>query len=213
MKKIRLISGLMIITIISLIACSGRVNSPEKDNEFLGKLPSIEKKYALQIDEKEKKIEECTDMKKAYKLAKEKKLLEKEKDETIAEYVAAHPLTKDLPFQPLPDTKYTIKQVVINKALSGNLNIKFLITINEEIKSKYGSIEKTLFIYYKALDSNGNYISKSTTVATNFKNIKLIANTEYEAFGSWQNKATRNMEDFAKIVEITREEWEQNKRK
>jgi hypothetical protein len=212
MQNLRFISRFIIVSIILIFGCSGSTNSPATDNEFLGELPSIEKKYALQLDEKEKKIKECTDMEEAYKLAKEKKLLEEEKDETIAEYVTAHPLIKELPFQPLPGTKYTIKQVVVNKASSSNLNIKFLITINEEMKGKYGSIEKSLFIYFKALDSKDNYIPSSTTVATNFKSIKLVANTEYEAFGSWQNKATRNMEDFAKIVEITREDWEQNKK-
>lgn len=211
MKNLRFISGLMIFTIIFLSSCGG--GSSTKDNEFLGKLPSIEKNYANQLDEKENEIKECTDMKDAYKLEKEKKLLEEEKKETIAEYVAAHPLNKDLPFQPLPDTKYTIEKVVVNKASSSNLNIKFVITISEDIKGKYGSASKNLFIYFKALDSKGNYIPKSTTVATNFKNIKLVAGTEYEAFGSWQNKATRNMEDFAKIIEITREEYDKNKRK
>ena len=211
MQKLRFISGLMIFTIIFLIGCGG--GSSTKENEFLGKLPSIEKNYANQLDEKEKEIKECTNMENAYKLGKEKKLLKEEKEGAISKYVAAHPLIKDLPFQPLPDTKYTIKKVVVNKASSSNLNIKFLITINEDIKSKYGSVEKILFVYFKAVDSKGNYISKSTTVATNFKSIKLVAGTEYEAFGSWQNKATRNMEDFAKIVEITREEWKQNKKK
>jgi hypothetical protein len=28
------------------------------------------------------------------------------------------------------------------------------------------------------------------------------------AFGSWQTKAIINMEDFAKVVEITKEEYE-----
>lgn len=210
MKKLRFISGLMIFTMIFLISCGG--GSSTKDNEFLGKLPSIEKNYANQLDEKEKEIKECTDMKDAYKLEKEKKLLKEEKKKAIAEYVAAYPLNKDLPFQPLPNSKYTINKVIVNKASSSNLNIKFLITVNEDMKSKYGSIEKTLFIYFNAIDSKGNYISKSTTVATNFKSTKLVAGTEYEAFGSWQNKATRNMEDFAKIVEVTREKWEQNKR-
>ncbi|MCD4691867.1 MAG: hypothetical protein K8R79_03040 [Calditrichales bacterium] len=211
MKK-KIILFICYVTIVFLFVSCGK-STNDVSNAFLGKLPSIEKKYADLLDEKEKEIEKCTDMKEAYKLAKEKKLLNKEKEKAIAEYVSAHPLNKDLPFQSLPDTKYNIKKVVVNKASSSNLNIKFLITINEDIKSKYGSIEKTLFIYFKALDSKGNYLPKSTTVATNFKTIKLVAETEYEAFGSWQNKATRNMEDFAKIVEVTRDEWEQNKRK
>ncbi|MCD6180441.1 MAG: hypothetical protein J7K39_11115 [Bacteroidales bacterium] len=211
MKNLKLLSGIMIFIIIFLMGCGG--GSSSKNNEYLGELPSIEKKYANQIDKKSKEIEECTDMKDAFKLDKEKKLLKEEKKKAIEEYVASHPLIKDLPFQALPNNKYTINKVVVNKATSGNLNIKFLITINEEIKGKYGSTNKNLFIYFKAVDSEGNYIPNSTTVATNFKSVLLTAGTEYEAFGSWQNKATRNMEDFAKIVEITREEYDKNKRK
>ncbi len=207
MKKLRLISGLMIITMFFLNSCGGGGFSTT-ENEFLGKLPSIEKNYAEQLDEMETKIKECTDLEKAFKLEKEKGLLKEEKEKAIEEYVAANPLNKELPFEALAGTKYTINKVVVNKARAGNLNIKFLITINEEMRGKYGSLEKTLFVYFKALDSEGNYIANSTTVATNFASMKLVAGTEYEAFGSWQSKATRNMEDFAKIVEITREEYD-----
>ena len=196
----------MIFTIIFLNSCGG--GSSTKNNEFLGKLPSIEKNYTNQLDKKEKEIEECTDIGDAFKLEKEKKLLKKEKRDAIGEYVAAHPLNKDLPFQSLPYTKYTIEKVVVNKASSSNLNIKFVITINEDIKTDYGPVSKRLFVFFKALDSKGNYISKSKTVATNFSKIKLVAGAEYEAFSSWQNEATRNMEDFAKIIEITEEEYE-----
>jgi len=209
--KIKLL--LIIAFIVSQLISCGETESNDISNEFLDKLPSMEKKYYTLIDLKEKEIKKSTDMDESFKLGKELKLLEEEKKEAITEYVAAHPLKKDLPFQPLPDTKYTIKKVVVNKASSSNLNIKFSLTINEDIKGKYGSASKNLFIYFKAIDSKGNYIPKSTTVATNFKSIKLVAGTEYEAFGSWQNKATRNMEDFAEINEVTRDEWEQNKKK
>lgn len=210
MKNSKFISTLMIFTTVFLISC-GR-GSSTKNNEFLGELPSLEKKYAKQIDEKEKDIKECTDMNDTYKLKKEKKILKEEKKKAIAEYVAANPLDKDLPFEALADTKYTINKVVVNKATSGNLNIKFMITINENIMGKYGSASKYLFVYFKALDSEGNYIANSTIVATNFTSMKLVTGLEYEAFGSWQNKATQNMEDFAKIVEVTKEEYEKNQR-
>lgn len=205
---------LLIITFVvfQLTSC---VETPSNDisNKYLGKLPSLEKKYSALIDKKEIERKNSTDMEESFKLGKEHQLLAEEKKKVINEYVAAHPLNKDLPIQTLPDTKYTIKKVVVNKASSGNLNIKFLITINEDIKGKYGSLSKNLFIYFKALDSKGNYIHQSTTVATNFKNIKLVAGAEYEAFGSWQNRSTKNMEDFAKIVEVLRKEWEQNRKK
>jgi len=212
MKTNRSLFVIIAFVVFQLISCSETVSN-DISNKYLGKLPSLEKKYYTLIDKKEKEVKNSTDLEENFKLMKELKLLEEEKKKAINEYVSAHPLNKDLPFQPLLDTKYTIGKVVVNKASSSNLNIKFLMTINEDIKGKYGSASKSLFIYFKALDSKGNYIHQSTTVATNFKNTKLVAGTEYEAFGSWQNRATRNMEDFAKIVEVTRKEWEQNKKK
>ena len=79
------------------------------------------------------------------------------------------------------------------------------------MKNEYGGIERTLFVYYKAQDSEGNDIENSTTVATNFGRQDLTAGTTYEAFGSWQSKAVKNMEGFAKVVEITKEEYNQKK--
>ncbi|MDA3861958.1 MAG: hypothetical protein PF445_12120 [Melioribacteraceae bacterium] len=160
------------------------------------------------MEEKEKEIKECTDLEDSFTLSKELKLLKDEKENTIAEYVTANPLTKSLPFQALPETQYTIKDIVVNKASSGNLNIKFLVTINEDIKNKYGGIVKNFFVYYKAKDSKGVDIPKTITVATNFKNQKMTAGLEYEVFGTWQNKSTKNMEDFAKVVEIDRAEYD-----
>lgn len=79
------------------------------------------------------------------------------------------------------------------------------------MENKYGGSVKNLFLYYKAKDSKGNDIPKSTTVPTNFKRAELIAGLEYEVFGTWQNKATKSMEDFAKLIEINREEYDKKK--
>lgn len=195
-----------ITTLFFLNGCGSESSSV--DNEFLGKLPSLEKQYYNEIQEKEKEIKECTDMDDSFTLTKELKLLKEELQGNINEYLTANPITSSLPFQGLSETKYTIKDVKVNKASAGNLNIKFLVTINEDIKNKYGGMVKNLFIYFKAQDSKGNDIPKTTTVATNFKNQELVAGLEYEVFGTWQNKSTRNMEDFAKIIEINRDGYD-----
>jgi len=198
------------VTIVFLLAsCDGGTSvSDTYHNKYLGKLPGIDKKYTEKIDKKKKDLKECTDFEKSFKLSKELELLKEERKTKIEEYVSANPLTKPLPFEPLSVTVYTIKDVTINKVSAGNLNIKFSLTINEDIKNKWGGIEKILFIYYKGIDSKGNEIQNSKTVATNFKRQDLKAGIEYEAFGSWQTKAIINMEDFAKVVEITRKEYE-----
>ena len=190
-----------------LVSCGNEPSN--QNNEFLGEIPSIEKYYHTEMEAKEKEMEESTDMEESFALSKEIKLLKKELNTKVEEYAAANPLSKPLPFEALDGMPYTVNKVIVNKAQAGNLNIKFLITINEDMKNKYGGIEKSMFTYYKAVDSEGKEIPNSVTVATNFKRTPLEAGLEYEVFGSWQSDATMNMEDFAKIVQITKEEYDQ----
>lgn len=175
------------------------------NNEYLGKIPSLTKQYYNEIEEKEKDLKKCTDMNDAFKLGKELKLLEEEEKTKMKEYVSANSFNKPLPFKALDSSAYTIKKITINNA--SNLNIKFSVTINEDIKNKWGGIEKNLFLYYKALDSQGKDIENSKTVAANFARKELKAGLEYEVFGSWSTNAIINMEDFAKVVQITKEEY------
>jgi len=205
-----IVGFLLSITLLFFLNSCGN-NASSIENEYLGKLPSLEKQYFNEMEEKEKEVKECTDMEDAFTLTKELELLKEELQNNINEYSEANPIANSLPFRALPETQYTIKDVVVNKASAGNLNIKFLLTINEDIKNKYGGIVKNFFIYFKAQDSKGNDISKTITVAANFKNQKMTAGLEHEVFGSWQNKATRNMEDFSKIVEIDRAEYDKTK--
>jgi hypothetical protein len=192
--------------VFMLNSCGGGLGS--HNNEYLGEIPSIEKNYYTEIDAKEKEMEESTDMEDSYALSKEIKLLEKELKTKVEKYVSANPLTKPLPFEAMDGMPYTVNEIKVNKAQAGNLNIKFSITINKDMKNKYGGMEKSLFTYYKAVDSEGKDIPNSATVATNFKRTPLKAGLEYEVFGSWQSDATMNMEDFAKVVQITKEEYD-----
>ncbi len=177
-----IISFLAFITFLFFLNSCGSESS-SVDNEFLGKLPSLEKQYYNEMQEKEKEIKECTDMEDSFTLTKELKLLKEELKNNIDEYLTANPITSSLPFQGLSGTQYTIKDVKVNKASAGNLNIKFLLTINEDMKNKYGGMVKNLFIYFKAQDSKGNDIPKTTTVATNFKHKEMVAGLEFLALG------------------------------
>ncbi len=206
-KSFLTLSGLATIVVFLLTSCGGGGGSTTTTNEYLGKLPALEKKYYEKITEIKQEIKESSDLKGAFELSKKQEALQEERDKKIDEYIASNPLTKPLPFEALSGTPYTIKEVTVNKASAGNLNIKFSVTIDEDMKNKYGGIEKTLFIYYKAVDSQGTDIPDSKTVATNFKRIELKKGVEYEAFGSWQSDEVSKMEDFAKIVEITKEEY------
>lgn len=206
MKKLSFVSVLF-VSAIMMTSCGG---SSEKENEYLGKLPSIVKNYKNDIDEKEKEAEEATDMEKAFELEKESELLEDEMDKAVEEYVNGNPelINKELPFQALPDTKYSVNKVTVSQ-LSTRLNLLFSLTIDEDLKNEYGGVEKSLFVYFKALDSEGKAIPEAISVATSFGSREpLVAGTNYEAQGSIR---IENLEDFAKIVQITKEEYEENK--
>lgn len=206
--KTKLLNLSILSSIIILIAaCGGGLST--KNNEYLNALPSIAKKYSKEYQEKKIKLKECTDIKKAFKYEKELKNIEAEWKTKIKESNEANPITKPLPFEALAEAPYTISEVNVNKVYKDNLNIKFSIKINEDIKNKYGGIKKNLFVYYKALDKDGNDIPNTKTVATNFKGTKLLAGTDYEAFGSLKSLA--NLENFAKIKIITKEEYKNKK--
>ncbi len=195
----------IVFLIVYLAGCGG---SKTTENEFLGKFPSLEKNFAEKIKAKQDAFDKAHDLNSALKLSKEIEELKEKKKNNIKEYLDANPLVKPLPLVALEGTPYTINQVVVNVASAGNLNIKFDIKIDQDIISQWGNVENTLFVYYKAVDKNGEDIANSKTVATNFGKSQLLAGSTYEAFGSWGAKVIGSLENFAKIVEITKEEYQ-----
>lgn len=198
MKK--LIISALAIAVLLLTSCSG--GGGVSNNEFLGEFPSITKKYQQQIDQKEKEQKECTNMEKAIKLGKELKLLKDESKEKIQEYLNTAQLKgTELPVNAISGIPYTINKAEINIVEPGKLIVKFTIKINEDIRNS------PLFVYYKALDSKGNEIPGSKTTAMALKE-KLKAGTVCEASGGgWYSSVIANLEDFGKIQQITKEEF------
>ena len=199
MKK--LIISALAMAVLLLTSCSG--GGGVSNNEFLGEFPSMTKKYQQQINQKEKERKECTDMDEAFKLGKELKLLKDESKEKIQEYIDAKQLKgTELPVNTISGLPYTINKAEINIIKPGKLIIKFTIKINEDIKTS------PLFVYYKALDSKGNEIPGSKTTAMTLPSKKLKTGTVDEASGGgWYSSVIANLEDFGKIQQITKEEF------
>ena len=82
MKRSLQISTIILISI--LISNCGGSGPKIKTNEFLGKIPSLEKSYYNKVEEKEKELKECTDFDKSFKLSKEIDLLKEEWKEKTA---------------------------------------------------------------------------------------------------------------------------------
>ena len=200
MKK--LIISALAMAVLLLTSCSG--GGGVSNNEFLGEFPSITKKYQQQIDQKEKEQKECTDMDEAFKLGKELELLKDESKEKIQEYLDAKQLKgTELPVNTISGLPYTINKAEINIVEPGNLIVKFTIKINEDIRNY------PLFVYYKALDSKGNEIpgSKTTAMTSFVLKDKLKDGTVCEASGGGWRSSIANLEDFGKIQQITKEEF------
>ena len=210
MKKINLSVIACSLAVLFLSSCGGGSVKIVK-NEFLGEVPSLEKGYYDKMQEKEKAIKECTDIKKSFKLSKEKDLLKDEWDAKIKESLTTNPLTKALPVESLAGVDYTINEIKVDKDVKGSMSLKFFIKIDKDIKNEYGNFEKDLLVYFKALDKDGKDIEGSTTVAVVYKREEMKAGKTVEASGTWQTKGLKNMENFAKIKIITKDEYDKKK--
>jgi hypothetical protein len=191
--------------LILLLTCCGGGMKISK-NEFLGEIPSLQKYYSAKIDEKHKELKACTDMGKAFKLDKEEQLLKEEWDAKITESMKANPLTTPLPFEPLKDQPYTINKISVNNVNSMGFGIKISLKINTDIKFEY----KDIWVYYKAIDKDGKEIqgTKLQSLIRQELGKDLKTGTEVEATGCWTITAISDMENFAKIKFITKDEYD-----
>ncbi len=199
MKFLKLLGFALFTIAMFIVSCDGGVST--KNNKFLGKVPTINKKYRTKLDKKEKAIEECTKIDEAFKLEKEKKLLKKEQGLKIAEYIKTSAICgKQIPLEVIKGSMFTLNKVMIDTVYSnGRVQFEFDLTINNDVKPQ----RFTPFVYFKAIDSQGNDIVGAKTVsAGNRSNIKpkskITTRGILEAY---------LLEDFAKIIEITAEEY------
>lgn len=185
-----------------LVSCGDGIGGGSTQNAYLGKFPSMEKDYEAKIAEMEEKISNAKSMDEMVEFGNKLENLEKEKETKIDEYVATKPFADTLPLKRMnEDSRYAIKNVTIKTARTGVLNIEFAIDIKENIPG-------LLTVYFKAIDSKGQEIPGSRTVAASFARVDLIPGTAYTVEGGWRSSVIQQMEDFAGVVQITKEEYE-----
>jgi cytochrome oxidase Cu insertion factor (SCO1/SenC/PrrC family) len=207
-----LIQTLSVLTVVAFLftSCGGGGGKTVK-NDFLGEYPSIVKNYQQKIADLEKDAKTNTDMNKAFEIAKK---IENTKDEfktKLEEYAKNTKLDKNIPFQPLSGTKYTVNSIKVERINDGGLGLAFTTTINDDIKDEYNTYERTLFIYIQALSADGQVIPGSTTAAMSTPMADLKKGLQTKMICSWGSGKTQNFENFASIKEITRAEYDQNK--
>ena len=209
MKKYIITSTLLAIS-IAYLSCSDP-GTTMVHNEYLLELPSVAKAYQLKTNEKEKEISESKDLEKLVELDKELEQLKNEWTQKIEEAKESMELSKALEFEALEGAPFTISGITINKekVYKDNVTLTFEITIDKDIKNEYGSLEKRLFIFYKALNKDGKDIPGVVSVATNFKKVKLSKDNSLNISG--QLGPLGLLENFAKLKIISKNEYEQLK--
>jgi hypothetical protein len=211
MKTKLLFFAITLMMAIFISSCGGSgTGFSSSSNDYLNYLPSIAKKYEMQIEAKKKAIHDNTSIEDAFKLEKELDLLKEEWAAKIKESSISNPVSKALPFDALADAPYTINKISVDHANKSNLAIKFDVTVNQDIKNEYGGFEKTLFVYFLALDKSGNEIPKVISVGVSSNRTELKAGTACNLSATLSPLA--NLEDFAKLKMITREEYDQKKK-
>ncbi len=192
-----------ILTIsLFLISCGDNSNVPSKSNEYLGELPSIIKNNIASEEAKEKELKEATDMNEAFKLDKELKLLKEENKGKIEKYISsANICGKEIPFESINDNLLTLNKVILDTAFSnGRVQFKFITTVNNNVNPQ----RHTPIIYFKALDKQGVEISGAKSVAAGYR-LDIKPGDTVTATGILEGSL---LEDFAKIVQITKEEYD-----
>ncbi len=205
MKKVFKALGLTTATCIAFflfISCGGGSDSIVK-NEHLGDLPGIAKNYLDKIDAKKKELKENTDRDKAFKLAKEVELLDDEAENMVKEYLTSNPITK-VPFAMEFEYPFTINELSVLKSSDSRIEFKAKITMTKDVP-------KRLFAYIKAIDKEGNQLTKKNGVMgeITFKKRSFKANEEIELSGSVDGPA--DLVNFDKLLFVSKEVYEKRK--
>ena len=141
--------------------------------------------------------------------SKEIDLLNDEWKEKIKEEYKNNPLEKSLPFEISYEANFEIQDIKVKEGNKGGMPIAFTVKLNEDMKNEWGQFEKHFFIYYCAIDKDGVELEGTKTVAVNaFGREELKSGLVFEVTGSWQTKGIINLEEFAKVRVITKEQYE-----
>ena len=208
MKKSIILFRIAFLTVLSTFLFVGCGGGGEKivANEYLGDLPSIAKNYTDKMEAKEQELKVNTDFEKAFKLAKEEELLEEEAESSIKDYIANNPIN-NLPFEQKGDDPFTITDVSVSQKYNSTPKILGLIAKVTLTKD----VSKTMFLYIKAVDKEGNQINKRMGVLATgmFSKKSFGVNKEVELIGGIER--TADLVNFEKFVFVSREEYNKSK--
>ena len=226
-RTLKMLTLLAAVAVLPLAGCGKDPDSPTgkkmKENAVLGKLPALEAYYAEASAQKRQEFDEAkkdlSNTERIAKLSEEFVALEKEWGAKIADYVkSAGIVGRQVPFTALEDRPYTIEGVILKYARKGDVIFEVSLKLNKdltdrEIKDeaiKRGFREDIIRTRFKAVDADGKTIEGSKkALASGFKKDELTEGKTWTVSYSVGTAQIINMGDFAKIVEITHEEYQQ----
>ncbi|MBV1923659.1 MAG: hypothetical protein KUG68_06510 [Flavobacteriaceae bacterium] len=185
-----------------LITSCGGGSDSVSTNEHLGELPGIAKNYSDKMVAKKEEIKLNTDQDKAFKLYKESEILEEEAEKKVEEHLVAHPIN-NIPFEMISEYPFTIKDIAVKRCSDTRIEFKANVTMTK-------NYPKRLFAYIKAVDVDGNQLTRKNGVMgeSSFSKKSFKEGEEIELSGSVDGPA--DLVNFEKLLFVTKEEY--NKR-
>ena len=200
MKKSIILFRIAFVTVLSTFLFAGCGGGGENivTNEYLGDLPSIAKNYTDKMEAKEQELKVNTDFEKAFTIAKEGELLEDEAEKTIEEHLANNPIV-NIPFEVDGDYPFTINDISVVNASETRINFNVNAVMIEDVN-------KNLFVYMRALDKEGNQLTrKNGVMMEKAARRSLKANEEVNFVGSLDGPA--DLVNFDRLVFISKEAY------
>lgn len=193
-----------LLLIFSAAGCGKRVTN----NKYLGTLPGLSLIFTEEMEELEQDIKENTELEKAFKLDKELELLEEEANNELQKTF------NESSFEPLPyeykgDDRFSIQELILTDAFHDGIRLEATITIDKEMKNKYGGGERHVFTYIRFYDEQNNPIDGWAVLG-----YSLPYKEEFKPGESYTLKGSYNglsrLTNFSKAVFHLRDEYEQN---
>jgi len=201
MKKYIILFRNAFLTVLStflFVGCGGGVGEKIVTNEYLGDLPSIAKNYTDKMEAKEQELKLNTDFEKAFTLAKEGELLEEEAEKVIEEHLVNNPIV-NIPFKVEGDYPFTINDISVVNSSETRINFNVNAVMIEDVN-------KNLFVYIRALDKEGNQLTrKNGVMMEKAARRSLKANEEVNFVGSLDGPA--DLVNFDRLVFISKEAY------
>lgn len=182
-----LLPGLFIFLMLS---CGGEY----KQNKYLGRIPSIEKKYHAMIMELIEGVEQTGDLAATLPLIERFDQIEMSWDQAINQEVRINRFDKPIPVEAPEGLPIEVHDALVEQVIRGNLVLKFRVTTLEAVAANSG-----LMLVFEALDHKGRVLPNTLSIANNFDQTDKAAGTPWELFGYWETPSIIELEDLDRI--------------